>query len=1695
VETQNIKKGVYSCLFTKCLYVNKNQLSTLTIFFAVLLALSASSVTASDEATCEGADLTFDVSIWTVGIDCHSSNRIQDSTVIDVPVAGTHKLNGIVSRGHPGQCQINEAFTITINGDTGPVAEDDADACAETVHPDFLGEFNFNEGANTVIMDTAAECPPDKKANSVSVRTLCIFYGHECGDGIKDEGEACDDGNDDNFDECRNDCSLPTEEIPLNTCVGDGELFVYQGDQSQDIDTSFVVNRDELLIFARANADIAATVNNVATPLALVEERTSPFHIKIYSLDTSPGDVVGITGTAPWNARSVQGFIAQDSLNPVYDLSSLEIIVDDEKTNDMFLLPDSYNYVIFDKYTQQNNGNPDNRNLRVVISGPPGTIEDSSFTQPFPVGVQGVVVGEFEVTESGVYTQHVDTKDSVYWMLVQCPEPLCGDGNLDDGEDCDDGNQIDDDECSNECLFTFCGDEIIQTPNGQRTGGPLNDGDEACDDGNQNTEDACTPQCTLTFCGDEIIQTPNGLGQVEQCDDGNAVDGDGCDHKCRLEECGNGRLDPGEVCDDGNDDDFDECRNDCTVPSCGDGVVDEGETCDDGNQIDDDECRNDCSLPFCGDGIVDEGEACDDGNNDGSNGCNNVCQLTFCGDRTIQNPNGLGLEEQCDDGNVLDGDGCDQRCQVEFCGDGVQQSGEACDDGNQVDDDECRNDCTVPSCGDGIQDVGEDCDDGNDNNNDECRNDCTAPFCGDGLLDSGEDCDDGNQVDDDECTNLCTNTFCGDGVIQDPNSNGQSESCDDGNNDGTNGCSNVCTLTFCGDGTIQNPNGLGLEEQCDDGNVLDGDGCDQRCQVEFCGDGIVQEELGEICDDGNQDDNDGCSAQCLPELCGDGIQQLGEACDDGNDDDFDECRNDCTVPFCGDFIVDEEEACDEGPIGTEQCDDQCSHTFCGDTVVQTPNGERIGGPLNDGNEDCDDGNFDQADQCTSFCTLTFCGDEIIQTPNGLGQTEQCDDGNAVDGDGCDHKCRLEECGNGRVEDGEVCDDGNDDDFDECRNDCTIPECGDGVVDEGEACDDGNQDDNDGCSSQCLIEFCGDGIQQSGEACDDGNDNDFDECRNDCTVPFCGDFIVDEGEVCDDGPQGSDTCSPECTTIDICQAALDIMFVIDRSGSMNSPDPQKFQDAKDAAITFVQSMNFNLDTAGVASFSMEATLDQSLTSEEAAVITAINSLGAGGSTDLGDGVLVGRNELNANSLEKPIMIVLSDGAPNHHPGGFCFVDPSEVNACTDYALSQATLAKDSGITVFTIGLGVSPFTEGLLTDMATSDSHFFFAPTSAELEEIYNEISNAACFCGNGELDENEQCDGILGVGEHQTCTEQCTLRNLTFCGDGIKQQPNDDEQVEECDGDDGVEEHQTCSEQCTIIEQPFCGDGNIDQGEDCDDGNDNNNDECRNDCTAPFCGDEIVDSGEECDDGANNDLTNGCTNVCTLTFCGDGTIQNPNGLEVEEQCDDGNVLDGDGCDQRCQVEECQAEISAMLLIDRSGSMANPDPQKFQAAKNGAIAFVNSMNFDLDVVGVASFNNTANVDQGLTDNDNAVIAAINSLVSVGTTNIGEGIVVAAVELVGQDSPVLIILSDGAPNVYPGGFCFVDPHSPTPCTEYAADQAAIAKGNGVEIFTIGLGVNDFTEGLLKEMASTEAHFFGATAEELEGVYLQISEAACS
>ena len=495
-----------------------------------------------------------------------------------------------------------------------------------------------------------------------------------------------------------------------------------------------------------------------------------------------------------------------------------------------------------------------------------------------------------------------------------------------------------------------CGDGIVRS------------GIETCDDANEATGDGCNGTCqledasqtdwTCTYstalmrtvcnrCGDGVIQGP-----TEVCDDGDESGTDGCSATCK-------RLEPGYTCATGptNGMGQHDASNPTTVCyQCGNGIIEAGQTCDDGDAFGGDGCSSTCQLEpgyygcynltgdaipetclRCGDGRISTGiaasgtfpavnETCDDGNTAPDDGCDDMCMTEgggyncfVPGQPCVRCGNSIvSVGEGCDDGNFDADDGCSAACQVEplwncqnfftatpmssicsLCGDGAKTGLESCDDGNRQAGDGCSGTCSIEPgyvctgancaaslCGDGVRAGTEECDDGNTLSNDCCNANCrledeseiwssvpivgfpygrcVATVCGDGIVQGAETCDTSG-ISDAGCVSCritpgytctstaCTTTACGNGAIQ----GGEQCECDG------MGC-------FYNDGTTRTA--LTAAVTCTGCVVLDAGG-----GLPSCGNGVINSVLSgmtyvvEACDDGNAVSGDGCSATCTVE--------------------------------------------------------------------------------------------------------------------------------------------------------------------------------------------------------------------------------------------------------------------------------------------------------------------------------------------------------------------------------------------------------------------------------------------------------------------------------------------------------------------------------------------------------------------------------------------------------------------------------------------------------------------------------------------------------------------------------------------------------------------------------------------------------------------------------------------------------------
>src|SRR5207237_10065202 len=99
-------------------------------------------------------------------------------------------------------------------------------------------------------------------------------------------------------------------------------------------------------------------------------------------------------------------------------------------------------------------------------------------------------------------------------------------------------------------------------------------------------------------------------------------------------------------------------------------------------------------------------------------------------------------------------------------------------------------------------------------------------------------------------------------------------------------------------------------------------------------------------------------------------------------------------------------------------------------------------------------------------------------------------------------------------------------------------------------------------------------------------------------------------------------------VDECFQSIDVMLVLDRSGSMTG---KPYIDARLAASNFVHNLHLtnNGDQAGLVSYNSTATLDQILTNNLPALERAIGSIPApGGNTSISLGLQTGQAELSS-----------------------------------------------------------------------------------------------------------------------------------------------------------------------------------------------------------------------------------------------------------------------------------------------------------------------------------------------------------------------------------------------------------------------------------------------------------------------------------
>jgi Mg-chelatase subunit ChlD len=209
-------------------------------------------------------------------------------------------------------------------------------------------------------------------------------------------------------------------------------------------------------------------------------------------------------------------------------------------------------------------------------------------------------------------------------------------------------------------------------------------------------------------------------------------------------------------------------------------------------------------------------------------------------------------------------------------------------------------------------------------------------------------------------------------------------------------------------------------------------------------------------------------------------------------------------------------------------------------------------------------------------------------------------------------------------------------------------------------------------------------------------------------------------------------NPIAKTIRSCAVPTDVVLAIDLSGSMNNDGgtpPQPVTAVLDAASAFVNKVHPE-DRVSVVTFASKAQVVVPLSNDANAVAAAIKKLAIDpkeerGTTNTGDALLAAQAELNSvrhNSDARRVVILLTDGLAT---------SPGKTPA--DYAKEKATLVKDSGINLFTIGLGKEADME-FVRAVASTETQAFAAPTTGTLGSIYQTITSSICEDGAARID-------------------------------------------------------------------------------------------------------------------------------------------------------------------------------------------------------------------------------------------------------------------------------------------------------------------------------------------------------------------------
>jgi uncharacterized protein YegL len=203
--------------------------------------------------------------------------------------------------------------------------------------------------------------------------------------------------------------------------------------------------------------------------------------------------------------------------------------------------------------------------------------------------------------------------------------------------------------------------------------------------------------------------------------------------------------------------------------------------------------------------------------------------------------------------------------------------------------------------------------------------------------------------------------------------------------------------------------------------------------------------------------------------------------------------------------------------------------------------------------------------------------------------------------------------------------------------------------------------------------------------------------------------------------------------------VDIVLVLDRSGSMVGAPLANMKTGANAFVDVIDEATdgvldgviANGSRVGVVSFSDNATVNEPLTTNAGALKSDINALVASGGTNHTAAINTAQAQLaGSNPASEKVMIIFTDGQSV----------PSSANG-----LAAANAAKAAGTEIFAIGLG--SVNVGQLNAWASDpdSEHVFIAPSSADLEAIFEAIGAAIVVPAASNITVVDTVDDHFGV--------------------------------------------------------------------------------------------------------------------------------------------------------------------------------------------------------------------------------------------------------------------------------------------------------------------------------------------------------------